>query len=53
MVKYQAVSKYYDHDGLQSFFFLIIYLLAAPIVKNSHFLAESYFIFLKKVLDQT
>ena len=30
-----------------------MYLLTAPSVKNSHILAEIYFIFLKNVLDRT
>ena len=30
-----------------------MFLLTAPIVKNSHILAGIYFIFLKNVLDQT
>ena len=30
-----------------------MFLLTAPIVKNSHILAGIYFIFLKTVLDQT
>ena len=30
-----------------------MFFLTAPIVKNSHILAEIYFIFLKNVLGQT
>ena len=29
-----------------------MFLLTAPVVKNSHTFAEIYFIFLKNVLDQ-
>ena len=34
-------------------FFYFLFLLTAPIVRNSHILAGIYFIFLKNVLDQT
>ena len=30
-------SKYYVHDYLQNFILLFMFLLTAPIVKNSHF----------------
>ena len=39
--------------GLQNFLLLFIFLLTAPIVKNSYILAGIYFVFLKDVLDQT
>ena len=53
LVKYQNVAKYCVYDYLQSFLSLFMFLLAAPIVKNSDILAVTYFIFLKNVLDQT
>ena len=51
-VRYQKVSKYIQ-DFLQNFHLLFMFLLAAPIVKNSHVLAGIYFIFLKNILDKT
>ena len=39
LVKYQKISKYYDHHYLQNFLFLFMSLLTAPIVKNSPILA--------------
>ena len=39
--------------SLQNFLLLFIFLLTAPIVKNSYILAGIYFVFLKDVLDQT
>ena len=30
-----------------------MFLLAAPVVKSSHILAGTYFVFLKYILDQT
>ena len=48
LVKYQKISKYYVHYCLQTFVFLFMFLLTAPIVRNSHILAGIYFIFLKK-----
>ena len=36
------VSKYYEHGWLQN------YLSTASFVKNTHVLAEIYFLFLKK-----
>ena len=55
MVKYQKVSKLYDHDCLQNFILLFMSLMlkTAFIVKNSHIFAGIYFIFLKNVLYQT
>ena len=44
------VSKYV-HDCLQNFLSLSMFLLTAPVVKNSHILAGIYFIFLKNALD--
>ena len=52
-VKYQKVSKYCAHDCLQNFLLLFMFLLIASIIKNSHFLAGIYFLFLKNILDQT
>ena len=48
LVKLQKVSKYYDHDCLQNFIWLLRSWLTAPIVKSSHILVRVYFIFLKK-----
>ena len=45
------VSKYYKDDCLQNFLLFFVAFLTASIVKNSH--AGIYFIFLKKVQDQT
>ena len=45
------VSKYHEHDYLQNLFLIILFLLGALIVKNSHILAAIYDIFLKNVLD--
>ena len=45
------VSKYHEHDYLQNLFLVILFLLGALIVKNSHILAAIYDIFLKNVLD--
>ena len=53
LVKYQKVSKYYVYDCLQNFLSLFVFLLTAPIVKDSHILAGIHFIFFKNVLDQT
>ena len=53
MVKYQKVSKLYDHDCLQNFLLLFMSFLTAFIGKNSHISAGIYFIFLKNVLYQT
>ena len=36
LVKQQKVSKYYENDCLQSFPLLVMFLLTAPSVKNSH-----------------
>ena len=52
-VKNQKVSKYYDKDFLKNFLLLFMSLSTTPILKNSHFWAKSYFIFLKKVQYQT
>ena len=52
-VKYQKFSKHYVHECLQNFLLHFMSLLTASISKNSGFLAEIYFIFLKNVLDQT
>ena len=42
--------KYYDHDCLEFFFFFFAFmlLLKTVMVKNSHILTGSYFIFQKK-----
>ena len=53
LVKYQKVSKYYDHDSLENFILVFMFLLTALFVKNSMILAGIYFIFLETVLDQT
>ena len=53
LLNHQKVSKCYEHDCLQTLFLLFMSLLTAFIVKNSHILAGIYFIFLKKVLEQT
>ena len=53
LVKYQKISKYYATDCLQTFILLFMFLLTAPIVKNSNILTGIYFIFLKNVLDLT
>ena len=45
---YQNVSKYYEHGCLQNFLSLFMSFLKTLIVKNSHFLARTYFIFLEK-----
>ena len=44
---YQKLWKYYEHDCLQNFLLLFMFLLTALIVKNIHILAGIYFIFLK------
>ena len=36
----------------KNFLFVLIFLLTAPIVQNSHILAVIYFIFLKNVQDK-
>ena len=51
--KCQQVSKYFFHDCLQNFLLLLMFLLTASIVQNSHSLVGIYFIFLKEVLGQT
>ena len=48
---YQKVLKYYVHDYLENSLLIFMFLLTAPIIKNSHILAGIYFIFLKNVLD--
>ena len=52
-IKHQKVSKCYDKDYLKNFLLLFLSLLTASVVKNSHFLARIYFIFLRIVTDQT
>ena len=48
LVKFQEVFKYYVHDCLNKILLLFVFLLTAPIVKNSHILFGIYFMFLKK-----
>ena len=48
LLNHQKVSKYHEHDCLQNFLLLFMYLLTALIVKNSHILAGIYVIFLRK-----
>ena len=46
-IKFGKVSKslkFHTHDCLQNFILFFIFSLTAPIVKNSHILAEIYFI---------
>ena len=47
LVKHEQVSKYYEHERLQNFLLIFMFLLTAPIFKNS-LLAGDYFILLKK-----
>ena len=44
----KKIFNYHDHGCLQNVLLLFISLLTAPIVKNSHILAETYFNFAKK-----
>ena len=53
LVKHQKVSKHCENDFLQSLFLLLMSLLTAPIVRNSHIYARIYLIFLENVLKQT
>ena len=53
LLKYQKLSKYYDHVCLQNFLFLFLNLVTAPIVKSSHILANFFLPFWKNFLDQT
>ena len=53
LLNHQKVSKYDKRDCLQKIILLLMSLLTALIVKNSHILAGLYFIFLKNVLYQT
>ena len=53
LLNHQKVSKYYEHDCLESFLLLFMFLLTALIANNSHILARIYFIFLKNILDQS
>ena len=48
LVKYQKFSKYYVHGCLQNFLLLLISLIKALIVKDTHILAAIYFTFQKK-----
>ena len=52
-LKHKKVSRYYEHDCLQKYPFLFMYLLTVLILKNSHILAGIYFIFLYVVLHWT
>ena len=52
LVKHQNVSKYYENDCV-IFFFFLMFLLTALIVKNSHIHGRILSIFLKNVLKQT
>ena len=55
-IKFGKVSrslKFHAHDCLQNFILFFMFSLTAPIVKNSHILAEIYVILLKNVLAQT
>ena len=45
LVKYQKAWNYFVHNCLQNFLLLFIFLLTAPMVKNSHIFAGIYFIF--------
>ena len=47
LVKHQKVSKYYDQDCLKNFLLHFVSLLRGLIFKNSHFVADIYFIFIK------
>ena len=48
LVEYQEVITYYDNDCLQNIFLLFVSFLTAPVIKNSHILAEPYFTFRKQ-----
>ena len=48
LVKHEQVSKYHEHECLQNFPLIFMFLLTAPIFKNSLILARNYFILLKK-----
>ena len=47
LLNYHEVSKYYEHDCLQSFLSLFMSLSSTLIVGNNNILAGIYFIFLK------
>ena len=49
MLNHRKALKYYKHNYLQNSLLLFLSLLTALVVKNSHVLAEIYFVFLKNV----
>ena len=50
LLNLQKLSKYYEHDSLQFFFFFaFMSLLTALTVKNGHILAGIYFILLEEL----
>ena len=48
LLNHPKLAKYYEHDCLQNVLLLFISLSTALIVKNSHFLAVIYFLFVEK-----
>ena len=50
LLKYKNVSKYYNHEDLQTIFLLFLLLLTAPILKKNHILTVIYIIFIKTSL---
>ena len=53
LVKHQQVSKYSENDCLKNCHLLLLSLLTAKFVKNSHIGVVIYFIFSKHVPKQT
>ena len=45
LLNYQKVSNYYQHYCVQNFLFLFMSFFTALLVKNSHVLAGTYFVF--------
>ena len=53
LAKHKKVLKYSKNVCLKRFLFLVISFVTAKFVKNKHFQARIYFVFLKNVLKQT
>ena len=53
LVKYQRVSKYYEHDFLQNCLLFFMFLLTTYFVNSNHIKAKIFSIFLKNALNQT
>ena len=52
LVTHLKVSKYYDHECMENFLWLLMSLLIARIVKSSHILAGAHCIFQEKYPTQ-